>query len=175
MSAYSNKVVDALSLRTHRRVVAQKKDLAQRFPLLLFGVFVVVLLLALTAGARSYGSLVRMQAANDERIMTTGPLVSAVRANDLANSLSVGEGPEGDALVLSQSDLEGTYETRIYTYQGSIMQEYALASSPYDPSKATALAESSTFEFSYEDGLLSIRTDAGEVHVALRSKLGGAL
>ena len=172
MSGYGDKVVDALSMSSHR-TIETRRDLAQRFPLLLFAVFVMVLLLALTAGARSYKSLVDMQASNDRRIMTTGPLVSAVRANDLADSLSVGFGPEGDALVLSQSDLEGTYETRIYLYEGNIMQEYALASMPYDPQKATALAKSDTFRFDYEDGLLVISTDAGEVHVALRSRLGG--
>jgi len=172
MSVYGDKIVDAISKSSHR-TVTQKREIAQRFPLLLFAVFVVVLLLALMTGARSYGSLVQMQATNDEHIMTVGPIVSAVRANDLADSLSVGPGPEGDALVLSQSDLEGTYETRLYLYQGQIMQEYALATTPYNPQKATPLAESSTFEFDYVGGLLVINTDEGEIHVALRSQLGG--
>ena len=53
------------------------------------------------------------------------------------------------------------------------MQEYALATTLYNPQKPTPLAESSTFEFDYVGGLLVINTDEGEIHVALRSQLGG--
>ena len=68
----------------------------------------------------------------------------------------------------------GTFETRIYAYQGSIVEEYALADAPYDPSKATAIVRSSVFDFSYGGGLLTIVTDAGQTSVALRAAGGDA-
>ena len=136
-------------------------------------VFAVVDLLALLVGAQSYGSLTRMQAANDKVIMTSGPIVSSVRATDSKGGVAAGNGPEGRSLVLIEQDNIGTYETRIYLYQGHIVQEYALGGAPYTPERATVLSESETFSFSFKDGLLSIETDAGVSQVALRNMQGG--
>ena len=68
----------------------------------------------------------------------------------------------------------GTYETRIYRYQGAIVQEYAIAGRPYKPNNATKIIESDKFEFSYENGLVTIVTDDGEWCIALHSAQGGA-
>lgn len=45
---------------------------------------------------------------------------------------------DGPALVLRETLSSGVYETRLYRYDGVIMEEYALADAPYDPAKATA-------------------------------------
>lgn len=50
---------------------------------------------------------------------------------------------DGPALVLRETLPFGVYETRLYRYDGVIMEEYALADAPYDPSKATAIVRSS--------------------------------
>ena len=81
---------------------------------------------------------------------------------------------EGPALVLRETLPGGVYETRLYRYDGVIMEEYALADAPYDPEKATAIVVSSVFDFTYRDGLLTLTTDAGTVSVALRSGGGDA-
>ena len=174
MSTHGTEIVDAVSITAARKI--EKGDGLQRaFSILLFTVFVVVDLLALAAGASSYGSLTKMQSANDERIMSLGPIMSSVRANDAKGGISRSkDAPEGEALVLSHSDSVGTYETRIYLYQGHIMQEFALEGAPYTPQKATPLAESSTFSFAYSEGVLTIATDAGQCKIALRSQQGGA-
>ena len=144
------------------------------FSILLFSVFIIVDLLAIVVGASSYGSLVEMQNKNDARIMTLGPIISSVRANDGQKSVATAKGPEGDALVLVSRDAEGTYETRIYLYEGNTVHEYALAESPYAPQKATVLASSSVFEFSYDDDILNVTTGSGTARIALRSEQGGA-
>ena len=81
---------------------------------------------------------------------------------------------DGPALVLRETLPSGVYETRLYRYDGVIMEEYALADAPYDPSKATAIVRSSVFDFSYGGGLLTIVTDAGQTSVALRAAGGDA-
>ena len=174
MNTQGTKIVDAVSYTASHKI--EKGNGLQRvFSILLFTVFVVVDLLALAAGASSYGSLTKMQASNDARITSLGPVISSVRANDIDGGVrKSSDAPEGEALVLTQSDDQGTYETRIYLYKGKIMQEYALANAPYTPSKATELASSSTFEFSYDNNVLTIKTDAGEGKVALRNQQGGA-
>lgn len=75
---------------------------------------------------------------------------------------------DGPALVLREVLPGGVYETRLYRYDGMIMEEYALAGAPYEPGKATAIVRSSVFDFAYQNGLLTIVTDAGEVSMALR-------
>lgn len=40
---------------------------------------------------------------------------------------------DGPALVLRETLPSGVYETRLYRYDGVIMEEYALADAPYDP------------------------------------------
>ncbi len=174
MNKQGTKIVDAVSYTASHKT-EKGNGLQRAFSILLFTVFVVVDLLALAAGTSSYGSLTKMQATNDARITSLGPVISSVRANDAKGGVRrSSDAPEGEALVLTQSDDQGTYETRIYLYQGKIMQEFSLENAPYTPSKATELAPSSTFEFSYDDDVLTIRTDAGEGKVALRNQQGGA-
>lgn len=173
MSTHGSEVIDAVAKSATRRKKGGHQ-LQRAFSILLFTVFVVVDLLALMAGASSFGSITKMQQSNDARVMTLGPITSSVRANDVDGGVASGNGPEGRSLVLLQKDAEGTYETRIYLYRGAVMQEYALAGSSYTPEKATALARSNTFTFSYDDGLLTIVTDAGEARIALRNMQGGA-
>ncbi|MBR3316652.1 MAG: DUF4860 domain-containing protein [Atopobiaceae bacterium] len=178
MSTYGNEIINAVTVSAGtRRKLEKGHGLQRAFSVLLFSVFVVVDLLALVAGTSSFGSITRMQHANDQVIMTLGPVTSTVRANDVSGGVAVAdEGPEGRALVLVQrDDVTGeTYETRIYLYEGSIVQEYALGGSPYTPDRATALARSETFDFAYSDGVLTVTTDAGVAKVALRNLQGGA-
>lgn len=176
MSTYGSDVIDAVATSAGRKL-EKGHGLQRAFSVLLFAVFVVVDLLALVAGTSSYGSITTMQEANDQAIMTLGPVTSTVRANDVNGGVAVAsDGPEGRALVLVQKDetTGDTYETRIYLYEGSIVQEYALGGSPYTPDRATALSRSNTFDFAYADGLLTITTDAGVAKVALRNLQGGA-
>ena len=165
-------IVDAVRISSSH-TISQKNNHEKGFFLLLFAVFVVVDLLALLVGAHSYGSLTEMQSKNDQVIMTSGPIVSSVRASDAKGGIAAGNGPEGRSLVLIEQDNIGTYETRIYLFQGHIVQEYALGGAPYTPERATVLSESDTFSFSFADGLLSIQTDAGVSQVALRNMQGG--
>ena len=173
MSEYSTEVLDAIEVSSNKRI-ERRMSVQRIFSIILFSVFVIVDLLALVAGTQSYGSLVEMQAKNDSLIMVAGPIVSNVRASDAAGGVAEGKGPEGRSLVLVERDAYGTYETRIYLYHGHVVQEYALGGSPYTPEKATVLAESQTFSFNYEDGLLSIASDSGVSKVALRNQQGGA-
>ena len=52
------------------------------------------------------------------------------------------------------------------------MEEYVLAENAYMPEKAIAIFDSDTFDFSYDNGLITITTDDGTAAIALRSKEG---
>ena len=53
----------------------------------------------------------------------------------------------------------GDYETRLYAYQGAIVEEYTRAGTAFTPEKAREIVRSSTFDFTYTDGLLTVHTD----------------
>lgn len=158
--------------QTQTSVIGKQRQLGQHarvFTVILFCCFVVVLLLAILAGTNTYKSLYTMnEETNNERLSLT-LLTNTVRANDSAQAVGEGQGPEGKSLVLSEEAAGNTYETRIYQYQGNIVEEYAIASKDYNPNRATVVTASEQFDFEYANGLLTLYTDAGHAQVALRS------
>ena len=170
----------------------------------LFCAIVATLLMAILAGTDVYRGLNREGDAADNQRLSLTLLANDVRANDQIDAVAcawvteegvdmvVAQGREelglpeaagasdtrclldGPALVLRETLPSGAYETRLYRYDGVIMEEYALADAPYDQSKATAIVRSSVFDFSYGGGLLTIVTDAGQTSVALRAAGGDA-
>ena len=142
------------------------------FTTVLMAVFFLVLMVGLASGVTMYQKVARAQEQTNELHMQSGLLVNAVRVNDAAGAITMDDGPEGEALVLTEYLDSGTFETRLYRYQGSIVQEYAIAGRDYNPANALTLVESDVFEFSYSDGLLTIVTDQGLFDVAMRSAQG---
>lgn len=164
-----------VSLTKLRRYEQPKKhSTVVVFEVLLFIVILLLLMLALAAGVNSYKSI-SDQRQNDERDRIGLDLIAnSVRMTDAIDAVGVGSGPEGQALVLSEYLASGTYETRIYEYQGNVVEEYAAAGTAYTPGRAMQLTESKTFSFSYANGLLTVHIDDGSAHIALRSVRQGA-
>ncbi len=152
----------------------EKTTSSHVFTIVLIAVFFIVMMGCLAVGARMYSNVSNLEAQADDIRMQSGLLENLIRVNDAADAFEVGSGPEGDALVMVERLESGTYETRIYRYQGAIVQEYAIAGRPYKPNNATKIIESDKFEFSYENGLVTIVTDDGEWCIALHSAQGGA-
>lgn len=144
------------------------------FEVVLFIVIVALLLMALAAGVTTYKNISDQRQADEQSRVGLDLIASSVRMTDAIDAVGIGSGPEGQALVLSEYLKSGTYETRIYEYQGNIVEEYAAAGTAYTPGRATQLTSSSTFSFSYANGLLTVNTDSGSTRVALRSVRQGA-
>lgn len=148
-------------------------DNSHAFTAVLFALFLFTLLLAILAGTNVYGALNNLRNDADTTRLSLNLVANTVRANDAVDSVAVGEGPEGKSLVLVERLESGNYETRIYLYEGYIVEEYSLAEAQYTPERATQIAPSSTFDFTYAHGLLTIITDKGNADIALRSIGGG--
>lgn len=160
------------ALRDHKAPMSMSTNRA--FAAVLFGLFIIMLLISFLVGINVYQALNTMASSESTERLEQSFLANTIHTNDMYDAVLVGEGPEGDALVLRESvDGVGSYETRIYAFNGSILQEYALEGSEYAPEKAITLFDSDLFDFTYENGLLTIRTDSGSVDVALRSAEGG--
>lgn len=143
------------------------------FAAVLFGLFIVMLLLSFLVGINVYQALNTMAESESTQRLEQSFLANTIHSNDMYDAVEVGDGPEGKALVLRETiDGASSYETRIYAPNGSIVQEYSLAGNPYVPEKAIKLFDSKVFDFSYENGLLTIFTDSGSANIALRSAEG---
>ena len=161
--------------RTHVSAAAshdgRADHMGQYFTLVLFGAFVVLLLLGLWMGTVAFRTITVMQDATDDARLALTSLQNRVRSFDQADSFGTGQGPEGPAIVFTYKLEAGDYETRLYLYQGALVQELAFSTDPYLPMTATKIVGTSTFTFTCEDGLLSVTCDQGTVDVALRSEV----
>ena len=154
--------------------LGSKQHTTNLFSIVLLAVFFIVMMICLAAGASMYRNVSNQYSlANDLRLQS-GLLANTIRMSDAADAFEVGNGPEGPAIVLVERLDLGSYETRIYQYNGAIWQEYAVAGRPYNPAGAVKIIDSRTFEFTYDGGLISISTDEGTFDVALRSVQDGS-
>ena len=144
------------------------KARGRAFITLLFAVIALFLLLALLVGTSAYRAANDVRSSSDNTRLGLSLIANSIRATGVA------DGPEGLALVLTEHLGNGDYETRLYAYQGAIVEEYTRAGTAFTPEKAREIVRSSTFDFTYTDGLLTVHTDQGSTSVALRSVRGGA-
>lgn len=152
-----------------RRVAAGELAPANVFAMLLFAVLAIALFLALVGGTTAYQRISDDdQAARDMR-RGTSLIANTVRAVDAADAVTVGEGPEGRALVLVEHLDSGTFETRLYLHDGWVVEEYTLAGAPYDPDGAARVVESEAFSFEVQPTAVRVACDEGETVVALRA------
>lgn len=149
------------------------KARGRAFITLLFAVIALFLLLALLAGMSAYRAVNDVRSASDDTRLGLSLIANSIRSADGIDAVGVADGPEGLALVLTERLEAGDYETRLYAYQGAVMEEYARAGTGFNPGKAREIVSSELFDFSYSDGLLTVRTDQGSTSVALRSVRGG--
>ena len=137
------------------------------YPLLLFAIIVLSLLFLVMTGTGLYSAVVDSQTRNREARAALSYLAARVHAADAAGAVSVGEGPEGAALLLRENADGETYETRIYLYEGALREEYGTADAALDPQDAKS--------FSVEQvrpGLLVVSTEYGSADIGLRSGRG---
>ena len=144
------------------------------FITILFAVLALFMLIALLVGTNTYRAVNNVRSSSDETRLGLSLITNSIRMNDATDAVGVAEGPEGLALVLTEQLDSGNYETRLYRYQGSIVEEYARSDSAFTPQKARQIVASERFDFTYENGLLTVHTDQGSTSVALRSVRGGS-
>lgn len=169
-----NRLAEALSMVSSVQTRTSKShDYARVFTGLLFALFVVTLLLATMAGTSVYRAVYKTGAEADEYRASLGLLVNIIKSNDTYNTVSVGQGPEGPALVLTETIGTAEYETRIYLLNGSLYQDYVIPGSDFNTSMAVKVADTNVFEFDYTNGVLTVTTDQGSVGVYLRTPQWG--
>ena len=143
------------------------------FITLLFAVIALFLLIALLVGTSAYRAVNDVRSSSDNTRLGLSLIANSIRATDETDAVGVADGPEGRALVLTEHLENGDYETRLYAYEGAIVEEYTRAGAAFTPEKARESVASNTFDYTYADGLLTVHTEQGSTSVALRSVRGG--
>lgn len=170
-SDQKNTVFTPSPLRKNKKPISDSSN--RMFAAVLFCLFIIILLFTFLFGINVYQSLNNKAEEEGVQRVEQSFLANVIHSNDIYHAIRVGEGPEGPSLVFFETvENVGDYETRLYSYKGSIVYEYVLAGTPYAPEKALELFESDHFDFSYTDNLLTIETDSGTVDIALRSEEG---
>ena len=142
------------------------------FTAALFLLFVTALLLALVAGVGVYRRVHAAGAAARDARLAGALVANIVRSKDATGAIRLEEAPGGSqSLVMTERLASGTFETRLYLQDGALVEEYVPADTPYDPARATELAQTARFEVALDvsAGALTITTDDASTRVALRS------
>lgn len=151
-----------------------KKKAAERlnsapFSLALFVLMLGCVLMLAVFGAQVYRALTESQSRNKAVRASLNYVAARLRGADERQAIRVAEGPEGDALVLADPGEDTGYETRIYVFEGRLMEEYAAEDSDFDPSAAQAVAETQTFSVTRAENLFTVVTDQGTISVYLHA------
>ncbi len=131
--------------------------------------FLVGFLLLVLFGARSYQNTVEVQTCNNDTRALLSYVSARVRAGDSTDAVHIAGSAYGDLLTIADTD---GYETRIYLYDGALMEEYAAADAPLAPETAQTIGSTRTFSITEEGARLLVTTDAGTVCIRLRSEGG---
>lgn len=126
--------------------------------LILFGVFAACVLAVLLTGAGAYQRLTQRDRSAFDRRTAIQYIATRVRQSDIAGSVEVVSFQGTNALALEEST---GYVTRVYWYDGYLMELYAAADSDLAPEDGVKLLESEPVDFSLEDGLLTVKIDGG--------------
>jgi len=131
-----------------------KRSVSGLAALLLVGVFGASILLVLLAGANLYQSMIQTdRQTGDDRIRTQF-IATSVRQAPAPDSVSVEPFGDGDALVIHREIQGETYLTRIYCYDGWLMQLFSEERGDFDPQDGETVVPADQMTLNLEDDLL---------------------
>lgn len=157
--------------------MSKKRSLWGLSALLLFGVFAACLMLVLLTGAGSYQRLTQRDQLAYDRRTCVQYIAAKVRQSDRVGAVAVE--PFGDAVALTLSeDIEGQeYVTRIYAYDGYLMELFSARDVMLEPEAGAQIMPVKELSVQLDDGrvLLTCVDQAGvETELTLSLRCGKA-
>ena len=132
-------------------------------PMITIGILFVVILMLVVFSAVSYQRAVEIQEGNNNARAILSFVLSAAKAN-AANPVVTGERNGMPVLVIQETSTG--YEQILFQADGKVYESYEEAGKQPDPEDALLIGETELFEMNWlQDGLLEVRTDAGNVYV----------
>ena len=142
------------------------------FVFVLLGLFALMSILLVLYGSQMYRTTVAYSEVNNEQRVLSSYIRSMVRAEDAAGAVRVEE-KEGIPVISLYEDINGTeYVTWIYTWEGTLYEQFTGADRPFVPEHGTMIAKAADLSAQIEDGVLHVEllNEKGEnvaVQVAL--------
>ncbi len=143
--------------------------------LLLFGLFASCILMVLLTGAGAYGRLTERDRLAYDRRVCVQYIAERVHQADSTGCVSVEPFGNTTALSLEQDG----YVTRVYWYDGYMMELYTAGDAELEPEDGERIMELDGLSLTLDGGLLTAELAAGDgttdtVHLSLRSGEGAA-
>lgn len=137
--------------------------------LLVFVLFALCLLLVLLTGAGVYRELVRRGEEGFARRTAVQYIATRVRQT---GTVTVQDFGGCQALVFPEAGEEETYLTRVYRYEGWLMELYCAEGADLSPEDGEQLLETEPLRFSLENGLLTVSGGGQTLYLHLREEAG---
>ena len=156
----------------------KKSHISGIMVLLLFGGFMVSVLLVLLTGADVYQRMAQRGQDSYEQRTAAQYIATRVRQADQAGMVSVRDFWGQDALVLTQVYDGLPYETLVYCYDGYLRELFAGAGSPQDPEYGEPVLPAETLQIMDQNSCLQVELQLPEgkeetLILYLRSGEGG--
>lgn len=131
-----------------------KRSVSGLAALLLVGVFGASILLVLLTGANLYQRVIQTDRQTGEDRIRTQFIATSVRQAPAPGSVTVEPFGDGDALVIRREIQGKVYLTRIYCYDGWLMQLFAEEQGDFDPRDGETVVPADQMTLLLEDDLL---------------------
>lgn len=137
----------------------------------LYALLIVALLLLVFVGARLYRTTERTKRANSAQRNAVAYVQGKLAGYDEMGVVTLKNGTYGTVLVLREKG--DRYETKIYLYEGKLVEELSAAGSEIDPSRAVSVCAVNAFEVEQASPtLLQVRVDGQLCYVCIRNEGG---
>lgn len=133
-------------------------------------VLIAILITMVMVAVCGYRASVSTQSKTNTQRRELSYISNKIHEMDVKDGVSIRENEFGDVLVLTDIAGDEIYETRIYLNEGKLYEEYAEASSEFNPQSANLISNTEKFDLSMEDGLIRLETDSGKTCVLLRTE-----
>lgn len=157
----------------------KRSSLPNLMVLLVFGSFAVCILLVLLTGGDLYRQLTQRHRDNFDKRTVCQYIATRVRQADRADAVTVEDFCGREALVIREEVGEKTYLTRIYCWDGALMELFTPETGQFSPEDGETLLAAADLDFALEDDTLQIRVDfadsTGRQLTLLLRSYGGAL
>lgn len=142
---------------------------------ILIGLFAVMCLFCVVAGAEVYRGTVKNAEINGDLRTAVSYVAGKVRAWDRYGAISVEPWAEGDSLMLTEEIDGEEYTTCIYNWNGGIYEIFALSDSEFTPDGGQRIANGENLKISFiKPSMLEMTITVNGMeyvtHVALRSE-----
>lgn len=151
----------------------RKHNIDSLIALVLFGVFATCILSVLLTGADAYR---RLTARDQESFATRTCLqyvVTKVRQAGSGENVYLSDFDGVNTLCISENISERTFVTRIYCYDGWLMEIFSSSTKECHPDEGEEVLRADGLDFKLEDGILTIELADGEEKTGVSLSLRG--